>query len=187
MRGTQEQRENLSIHKPWEGENRFLERMFKLEAFKKAYLSNLKELGETLFNPAPFSNQVNEISVAIQPAVLEESEEKLARLDKVVAGQSLSGGGFGPFGASGTKPIKPFAAIRTRSVLEQLAGTSKGMVIGGMGFPGGGPGGPPRGPGGPDGFGPGMFLGNIFLEALDTDEAFVRDPGRVHTRLRQMV
>ena len=41
MRGTQEQRENLSIHKPWEGENRFLERVFKVEAFKKAYLANL--------------------------------------------------------------------------------------------------------------------------------------------------
>ena len=170
MRGTQEQRENLSIHKPWEGENRFLERVFKVESFKRAYLANLKELGGTLFNPARFSNQVNQISLAIQPVVLEESEEKLARLDKVVAGQSVPGGGFGPFGASGTKPIKPFAAIRTRSVLEQLAGTSKGMVIGGMGFPGGGPGGPPRGPGGPDGFGPGMFLGSIFLEALDPDK-----------------
>ena len=170
MRGTQEQRENLSIHKPWEGENRFLERVFKVEAFKKAYLANLKELGGSLFNPARFSNQVNQISLAIQPAVLEESEEKLVRLDKVVAGQSVAGGGFGPFGGSSTKPIKPFAAIRTRSVLEQLAGTSKGMVIGAIGFPGGGQGGPPRGPGGPEGFGPGMFLGGIFLEALDTDK-----------------
>ncbi len=168
MRGSQEQRENLSIQKPWDGENRFLERVYKVAAFKRAYLANLKELGQTLFNPARFSNQVNEISLAIQPAVLDKSEEKLARLDKAVAGQSVSGGGFGPFGGPGTKPIKPFAAIRTRSVLAQLAGTSQGMVVGGMGFPGGGPGGPPRGPGGPGGFGPGMFLGNIFLEALDT-------------------
>jgi len=114
--------------------------------------------------------QVNEIAVAIRPAVLEESEDKLVRFDKVVAGESLSGGGFGLFGASGPKPIKPFAAIRTRSVLEQLAGTSQGMVLGGMGFPGRGPGGPPRGPGGPDGFGPGMFLGTSFLEALDPDK-----------------
>jgi hypothetical protein len=67
--------------------------------------------------------------VAIRPAVREESEDKLARFDKVVAGESLSGGGFGPFGASGTKPIKPFAAIRTRSVLEQLAGTSQGSLL----------------------------------------------------------
>ena len=170
MRGSQEQRENLSIRKPWDGENRFLERVFKLEAFNRAYRSSLQELGGTLFIPARFSNQVNEIAGAIRPAVQEESEDKLARFNQVVAGESLAGGGFGPFGGLGAKPIKPFAAIRTRSVLEQLAGTSQGMVLGGMGFPGGGPGGPPRGPGGPDGFGPGMFLGSSFMEAMDPEK-----------------
>ena len=169
MRGSQEQRENLSIHKPWEGDNRFLDRMFKLEAFKRAYLANLQELSVTLFNPARFSNQVNEIATAIRPAVQEESEAKLARFDQVVAGKVLSGGGFGPFGGLGIKPIKPFAEARTRSIRDQLAGTSKGMTLGGFGFPGDGPGGP-GGPGGPQGFGPGTFLGGAFLRALDQDK-----------------
>jgi hypothetical protein len=142
---------------------------------------------------------VDEVAAAIRPAVQEESESKLARFDQVVAGQSVSGGGFGPFGGPGIKPIKPFAEVRTRSIREQLAGTSKGMMLGfggvgfplgqqpagtprgivlrGFGVPGGGPGGPPRGPGGPggpDGFGPGMFLGDVFMRALDQDgDSFV--------------
>src|SRR5256885_2365476 len=32
MMGGQEQRENLSIHRPWRGENQFLERVFKVES-----------------------------------------------------------------------------------------------------------------------------------------------------------
>jgi spore coat protein CotH len=36
MTGSQEQRENLSIHRPWRGEVRFLERVFKAEGVQKA-------------------------------------------------------------------------------------------------------------------------------------------------------
>ena len=48
-RGTQEQRENLSIHKPWSGENRFLERVYKSESFKTAYLARLTDFNKTIF------------------------------------------------------------------------------------------------------------------------------------------
>jgi hypothetical protein len=167
MRGSQEERENLSIRQPWQGENRFLERMFKAEAFKKAYLISLDELSKTLFHPDRFTNQVTELAKVVRPAIQEESEDRLARFDKAVAGENLSGGGFGPFGGQETKPIKSFAPIRTHSVLEQLAGRSNGLRLGGFGFPGRGPGGPQRGPGGPEAFGPGMFLGDPFMKALD--------------------
>lgn len=166
MRGSQEQREQLSIDHPWTGENKFLERMFKVDAFKKAYLASLNELGQTLFRPGRFSNQVDELAAALRPAIREESDAMLTRFDRVVAGESLSMGGFGPFGRGGSKPIKQFAPIRTRSVLEQLAGTSEGLTLGGFGFPGAGPGGGARGPQGPGGFGPGNFLADTFMRAL---------------------
>src|SRR6266568_4489294 len=51
MRGTQEQRENLSIKQPWQGENRFLERVFKVAAFKQLYLARLAEFNGTIFQP----------------------------------------------------------------------------------------------------------------------------------------
>ncbi len=50
-RVSQQQRDQLSIHHPWQGENIFLERMFKVEAFKKLYLARLDEFCKTIFRP----------------------------------------------------------------------------------------------------------------------------------------
>lgn len=225
LAGTQEQRENLSIHKPFDDGNRFLERVFNVEKFRRLYQARMKEFSQSLFRPERFCRQVDEVATAIRPAVQAESAEKLARFDQAVAGESVGpagfgggppggdrligrgpvqggigppvGGGFrgfgppgasggdngprlgppGGFGFGGTKPIKGFVTARAKSVNDQLAGKSTGLTIGGFGFGGpgggpdgrGGPGGPP-GMGGPGGFGPGMFLGPIFLNALDTDD-----------------
>ncbi len=174
MRGTQEEREKLSIDHPWQGENRFLERVYKVAAFQKLYRKHMTNFIQTIFRPERLANQVNELAAVIRPAVAEESNDKLERFDKVVAGESVSGGGFGMFGGDGPKPIKPFSQKRTRSVVNQLAGRTAGMTLGGSGFPG--PGGGGRGPGGPGGpggpqggFGPGMFLGGAFVDAFDQD------------------
>ncbi len=155
-RASQEQRDKLSIHRPWQGENFFLERMFKVEAFKKLYLARLEEFGKTIFRPERLARQVDEIAAVIRPAVRDESEAKLDRLEKAVAGELLSAPG--PFGGGQIKPIKPFAKVRTESVLDQLAGKSEGLVADG-GFPGG--------------FGGGNGLGMFsrpLLQALDKDK-----------------
>jgi len=105
MMGSQEQRENLSIHKPWRGENRFLERVFKAPVFKKLYLAKLDEFNKTIFKPERFIKQVDEIAAAIRPAVQEESEEKLARFKNVEAcvvfqsGFTANAGTVSPAGA----------------------------------------------------------------------------------------
>ncbi len=156
-RASQEQRDRLSIHRPWQGENSFLERMFKVEAFKKPYLARLDEFSKTIFRPERLAQQVDEIAAAIRPAVREESESKLARFDKAVAGELLSSPG--PFGGGQIKPIKPFAKVRTESVLDQLAGKSEGLVAG-SGFSGGFGGG---------GSGLGMFSRPL-LQVLDKNK-----------------
>jgi len=158
-RATQEQRDKLSIHHPWQGENYFVERMFKVEAFKKLYLARLDEFSKTIFRPERLARQVDEVAAAIRLAVQEESESKLARFDKVVAGENLQGGGFGPFGGGQIKPIKPFTKVRTESVLDQLAGKAGGLVAGG-GFPGGFGG----------GSGLGMMFSRSLLQLLDTNK-----------------
>ncbi len=156
-RASQEQRDKLSIHRPWQGENFFLERMFRVEAFKNLYLARLDEFAQTIFRPARIAQQVDEIAAAIRPAVRDESESKLAHFDRVVAGEVPSA--TGPFGGGQTKPIKPFAEVRTQSVVDQLTGRSKGLVAGG-GFPGG--------------FGGGSGLGRMFsrplFQALDANK-----------------
>ncbi len=192
LMATQEQRENLSLRKPWRGENRFLERVFKVEVFKKLYFAKLDEFSRTICRPERFAQQVDEIAAAIRPAVVDESADHLARFDRVVAGDPVAPAGFGGprpggdraeaprFGGGPggffqpAKPIKGFVKARAQSVIDQLAGKSEGQTIGEFGFGGrGGPGGRgdrpggPGGPRGPGGFGPGMFLGNAFMTALD--------------------
>jgi hypothetical protein len=182
--GSQEARENLSIQRPWRGEIRFLDRVFKVETFKQRYLEKLKQFDATIFKPDRFAQQVDAIAAAIRPAVEKESAEKLERFDKVAAGEPVppvmfgggpgrpGGGPGGPGGPGGffqpAKPIKGFVVARARSVSDQLAGKSDGELLADMGFGGGRGGRVGRGGGG--GFGPGNFVGDSMLTALDADK-----------------
>jgi hypothetical protein len=143
--GTREQREQLSIHHPWRGDNRFFDRVFAAASFKTKYLAIFAELERTLFRPERFERQVDELATILRPAIEEESAEKAARFDRVV---------------SATAPpnsIKGFVPVRAQSVAEQLAGRSNGLqlppVIGSRGGP----------------TGPGSFVASIFMTALDAD------------------
>ncbi len=129
-RGTQAQRENLSIHKPWTGENRFLERVFKSDAFKTAYLKRLTELNKTIFEPERIHRQVDELAAVLRAPIQEESPERRSEFDKAVAGQNLTivmGPGFE--GGTAVTPIKPFVKARARSVADQLEGKSEGVTM----------------------------------------------------------
>ena len=129
-RGTQEQRENLSIQKPWTGENRFLERVYKSEAFKTAYLARLREFNKTIFEPERIHRQVDELAAVLRAPIQEESPERLAEFDKAAAGQKLTivmGPGFQ--GGTEVTPIKPFVKARAKSVADQLEGKSEGKTI----------------------------------------------------------
>ena len=68
-RGTQEQRENLSIHKPWTGENRFLERVYKCESFKKIYLARLADFNKDLFQTERIHRQVDELAGVLRAPI----------------------------------------------------------------------------------------------------------------------
>jgi spore coat protein H len=113
--GTAPQRENLSIHKPWTGEFLFLKRVFAIERFNRLYLAHLRDFNETFGRPERIHRQVDELAALLRPAVTEESAEKLARFDKVVAGEPVGpagfGGGFGgpPMRAAPAPPRPPSA------------------------------------------------------------------------------
>jgi spore coat protein H len=185
MVGTQQQRENLSIHKPWDGSIPFLDRVFKVESFKHRYLAVMRHYNQTIFQPERIHRQVDELASILRPAIQDESAEMAARFDQVTSGQPpppSASQSFGPPGGFGQTvlPVKPFVVARARSVAAQLDGTSEGMqatrggFFGGPGGPGGrdnnGPG-VPGGPGELGGFGPGTFLGPLLLGALDADKS----------------
>ena len=84
LMGSPEQREKLSITKPWQGENRFLARVYNTAEFQKLYRARLEEFSKTIFQPARFVQQVDEVAAAVRTAVKDESQDKLERFDKVV-------------------------------------------------------------------------------------------------------
>lgn len=145
--GSQTQREQLSIHQPWQGEIKFLERLFKQPDFKKLYLARLEEFSKTIFQPERIQKQVDEVAAAILPAVRDESEEKLVPFETVVRGE-----------AAPAKPIKGFVVARAASVNDQLAGKSQGEKIVPVNFAGG-----------PNQQGPGAFLGPALRRLWDAD------------------
>ena len=77
-----------SIYTPWSGNNRFLSRLYALDAFRSKYLARMKEFSERLFVPERFMEQVGEIGPAIRPSVELEGEEWLPGVDQVVAGRA---------------------------------------------------------------------------------------------------
>ena len=190
MSGSQEQREKLSILHPWQGPNRFLERVYQVESFRRPYLARMAEFNKTIFQPARLAKQVDEVAVAIRPAIAEEAADRLTRFDKAVKGEAVEPGGFGPGGGPGgpggfgggrpggpggggfggppgrdfgrTKPIKGFVGPRAESVADQLGGKSEGLMVSGRGAPGGGR---PGGPGGPGG-----MIGRMLFPRLDTNQ-----------------
>lgn len=128
-RGTQEQREQLSIRRPWTGENKFLERAFKNEEFYSAYVAALREYSASLFQPERLDKKVSELAKAIRPAIKEESSERLEEFEKAVAGKNVATS-MGPrFGSFEVKSLRGFVRARNASVADQLAGRSEGMTI----------------------------------------------------------
>jgi spore coat protein H len=130
MRGTQEERENLSIMKPWLKKNIFMERLINNEQFKTLYRKYLKEFNETIFRPERILHQVKELTPLLRPAVAEESPDKLKKFDYT------SGYNPDPLPVDSAnrnepqaaKPLREYIVIRHKSIEDQLNGKSSGMI-----------------------------------------------------------
>jgi hypothetical protein len=77
-----------SIHRPWSGNNRFLARLYLVEAFRSKYFARLTEFSERLFVPARFQQQITEIAPAIRPSVELEGKEWLPDFDRIASGEA---------------------------------------------------------------------------------------------------
>ncbi|MDR2981373.1 MAG: CotH kinase family protein [Puniceicoccales bacterium] len=145
--------EQLSITRPYQGNSRFLVRLFANEAFKKAYLAHMAEFQKTIFAPEKITADVTRLAGVIREAVKDESKEKLAYLEKVVSGQNLQDAtrrsGPGMRGGMTGPGVVAFAKARSQSVVDQLAGKTTGSSQEGGRGQRGGPG--PQGGFSPDG------------------------------------
>jgi hypothetical protein len=94
------------IERPWSSGNRFLSRVYAVDAFRTQYFARLAEFTDRLFLPERLAGQVSEIAPAIRPSIAREAQDVLPAFDEIAAGRS---------------GIVPFATARTAFVKEQLA------------------------------------------------------------------
>ena len=102
----------LSIYYPWSGNNRFLSRLYDVDAFRSKYLARMAEFSERLFVRERFEQQIGEIGPAIRPSVELEGTAWLAGFDQIVAGRS----GILPYAASRAAFVK--AELEKREKME---------------------------------------------------------------------
>ena len=125
-----ESQQQLDILKPWASrfgnmpfaaqlEHNLLARTFKLETFKKRYLSEVAALTRTLTQPERIAKQVDDLVPLLRPIVAEEPKDA-----RVISFEAAVGTGTfkRPFNQNSVdvNPIKVFVPIRQASVLAQL-------------------------------------------------------------------
>ena len=138
--GTPDQLMDLSLAKPYPGENKLPDRLLAIKEVNEKYQKLVKELSTTVFTKEQLLKDMEAIDKATKSAREKET--------KAVAARKEPAPGFGPPGAMGPQApdIKTFAEKRTASIAAQVAGKSKGYVPqfnfgpppGGGGGPGGG-------------------------------------------------
>jgi putative membrane-bound dehydrogenase-like protein len=140
LMGSADQVMNLSLTKPYPGENKLPDRLLAIREVNEKYQSLLKDLAVTVFTKDRLLREAEAIEKATK-----EVREKEAR---AVAARNEPPPGFGGPGGPGPQApdVKTFAEKRVASISDQLAGKSKGFVPQPLNF---GP--PPGGAGGPGG------------------------------------
>ncbi|QJX00428.1 PVC-type heme-binding CxxCH protein [Frigoriglobus tundricola] len=137
LMGSPDQLMDLSVTKPYPGDNKLPDRLLAIKDVSTRYQKLLKELTANAFTKEQLLKDAEAIDRATKPIRDKGAKAATARKDPAP--------GFGGAGGMGPQPpdIKTFADKRTESVASQLAGKSKGFVPQSFGF---GP--PPGGMGG---------------------------------------
>ncbi len=133
--GSAEQLMDLSLKKPYPGENKLPDRLLAIRDVSLKYENLLKELSQTVVTKDQLLKDAEAISQA--------TKEPLEKEAKAVAARKDPPPGFGGPGGGGPPPPQPpdlgtFAEKRIASIGSQLSGQSKGYVPQQFGF------GPPR-------------------------------------------
>ncbi len=134
--GNPEMREQASFLQPSGYNNRFLERVLKVEAFQDIYRKRIESALATYFNPEQLFPKIDRLAAIIRPAIAAESDFRLKRFDISISTNWIAGPRNnrmeGPKGPA--HQLKRFIMNRTESLRDQLDGKSKGKILGGRKF-----------------------------------------------------
>ena len=140
LMGSADELMNLSLTKPYPGENKLPDRLLAIKNVSEKYRTIVEQLSKTTaFATDRLSSDIDAIDKATQAIHEKEVQAVAAR------GEQAPGFGGGTGGAAPQPPdLRRFVEQRSASIAAQLAGTSKGFVPRPFGFGQGGGFGPPR-------------------------------------------
>lgn len=129
--GSADQRERASIWQPGAYENRFLNRVLQVEAFRAIYRRHLERAVADAFTVERLYPRIDQLAAILRPAVAAESQFRLKRFDTAVSTNWVAGRREGmPEGPrSPVHQIKRFIVNRVASVRDQLAGRAPGEIL----------------------------------------------------------
>lgn len=129
--GTDREREQASVWHPWVGANLFLERVFRVDAFRSRYRADLEMLLAGLFQPARLHQRIDALAAVVREPVAAESDFRLRKFEDAVRARPLENvsersnqGANRP-----AHQLKRFVNNRADSVRKQLDGKSSGVIL----------------------------------------------------------
>jgi putative membrane-bound dehydrogenase-like protein len=143
LMGSPEELTDLSLVKPYPGDNKLPERLLAIKEVSDKYQSKIEQLFSTAFATDRLLDEIDAIDKATRDIRQREADAVATRNEPP---PGFGGPGFGGPGGGGPQPpdLRTFIRQRSASVAAQLAGTHKGYIPRPLNF------GPPTG----GGFGP---------------------------------
>lgn len=129
--GTTDERARASIWHPWVGKNLLLERVMKVEEFRRLYRAKLEDFSERLFVVERLNQRVDELAGFIRGPIAAESDFRLRKFEDSLAPRrlELSEGGDATGANRPAHQIKWFIEQRAKSVRRQLDGKTQGVIL----------------------------------------------------------
>ena len=118
MMGSADQLMDMSLSRPYGGENRLADRLLAIKDVREAHQKILKEISTTVFRKDRLLADAAAIERATKAIIEREEAARAERAEPPV--------GFGPPGAATAPDLRTFAEKRTASIADQIAGKKDG-------------------------------------------------------------
>ena len=118
MMGSADQLMDMSLARPYGGENRLADRLLAIKEVREAHQKILKDLASTVFRKERLLADVAAIEGATKAILEREAAARAERAEPPA--------GFGPPGAPTAPDLRTFAEKRSASIADQLAGKKDG-------------------------------------------------------------
>lgn len=118
MMGTADQLMDMSLMRPYDGENRLADRLLAMKDVRESYRKILEQLTSSVFRKERLLISIDALEKTTKLLLGREAAARTERGEPPI--------GFGPSGASAAPDLRKFADRRTASIADQLVGRKEG-------------------------------------------------------------